>query len=64
MTTEELPAREPVQATYSIDVTFRGTDGVEVPTISEIEEAIENTLVNLGGAGSVAVRASARRTDR
>lgn len=54
----------PVLGVYGINVTFRGTAGAKAPTLGEVEEAIENVLVDLGGPGAVAVRVKATRTDR
>ena len=53
-----------VIASYTVEITIRGTEGIKAPTNKEIEEAIENTLVDLGGDGAVAVRAVSERTDR
>ncbi len=74
MTEEELPTptddtvtdigEYPVLASYDVIVTFRGTKNIVPPTISEIEEIIENRLVDFGGPGGVAVRASASRRDK
>lgn len=51
--------KEVVLASYSITLTLRGPRGVDdVPTIAELEEAIEQAFPGL------AMNASATRTDR
>lgn len=54
----------PIVATYFLNVTFRGSAGITAPTLSQVEEAVENVLMDMGGDGAVAVRAKAARTDR
>lgn len=55
----EEPFLPPIAATYSADITLRGTEAAP-PTIAVLERAVEEALSGFG----FRVRVSARRTDK
>ena len=59
---EETTKRDPVIASYTVDVTIRGSGNIVAPTIKQLEADIEGQLGEWAGGGTT-VRATARRTD-
>lgn len=58
-------AKLKVAAVYDVRVTLRGEEGIETPTLTDVENAISGAVAGIvRGTGESTVKSSAERVDR